>query len=39
MKDYDKITSRERALKMEDKLQKFKPEYFVPHGHLYFSAH
>jgi len=32
-------TSRERALQIQDKLQKYKAEYFLPHGHLYFSAH
>jgi DNA polymerase IIIc chi subunit len=36
----DKVdTSKERALQIQDKLQKYKEEYFVPHGHLYFSAH
>ena len=36
----DKVdTSKERALQIQDKLHKYKAEYFVPHGHLYFSAH
>jgi kynureninase len=35
-------TSRQYALSLyerEDELKRFKEEFFLPQGHLYFSAH